>query len=310
MSKLTKTEVQRVVRAIWRSQEVPKEVRTPLQSARDVEKLATNWLRSTGFDVRKANKLQGRHRAEWDRLAPKAGSVAARRWAGHIRRTQASATAWATDIMASAGGAPPGNSFFVDTPISILASDPGSLKDSRIKAGKSFAKVLGDRKSSNVDTYSFIFRFRNTAATPFLFTFDTLLNVSGHLRMSVGAGLLNSGELTVDAKLDVVTANQVSDTQNVATLAAVGDGPPFFGGATNARSLSLTRFLTAPGIVLEGDAQAVVVVSLVLKYDLDDAHVVADFNTGAFRVLCPVVLVARSALPLKASGLSAAGVAV
>ena len=81
MSKLTKAELERMVRAFWKRQEAPKEVRTPLQSARAVEKLATDWLHSSGFDLKKARKLQARGRAEWDRAAPKAASGACR-WLG------------------------------------------------------------------------------------------------------------------------------------------------------------------------------------------------------------------------------------
>jgi hypothetical protein len=204
--------------------------------------------------------------------------------------------------MSASVGAPPSDSFFLAKPISILASDQGILKDSHIESGNSFAKVLVDRKNSDVVTLSFIFGFRNGGATAFLFDFDTLLNVSGHLRLSAGAGFINSGVVSVDAKLDVLTSSQITDTQNVATLGVISDGPPFFGGETNERTFALTRFLTAPGVVLESDDIAVLLVSMVVKYDLDDTHLVADFNAGNFRALCPVVFIARRALPLKASG--------
>jgi len=72
--------------------------------------------------------------------------------------------------------------------------------------------------------------------------------------------------------------------------------------------VSLTRFLTAPGIVMQSDEIAVLLVSMVVNYDLDDTHLVADFNAGNFRALCPVVFVSRKALPLKAAGLAGPGV--
>ena len=291
-----------MVRAFWKKQEIPTDVRKPLRSARATEKLATDWLRSTGFDFKKAQKLQKERHAEWDRIARKAAADAAKRWAGPIKRTQASAAAWATNIMATSVGAPSSDSFFIAKPISILASDQKILKDSHIESGNSFAKILVDRTSSDVDTVSFIFGFRNGGSSAFLFDFDTLLNVSGHLRVRAGAGFLNAGAVSVDAKLDVLTASQITDTQNVATLGSISDGPPFFGGETNERTFALTRFLTAPGIVLESDDIAVLLVSLVVKSDLDDSHLVADFNAGNFRALCPVVFVARRALPLKAAG--------
>ena len=299
MPKLTKAEVERVVRAFWKKQAVPNDVQKPLPSARGLKKLGTDWLRSNGFDFKRAQALQEQHRAEWDRVTPKAAADAARRFAGHIKQTQASAAAWATNAISASVGAPQSDVFFIAKPISVLASDQRILRDSHIESGNSFAKVLVDRESSNVDTISFVFGFRNGGATPFLFDFDTLLNVSGHLRIRVGAGFINSGAVTLDAKLDVLSSSQISDLQNVATLSAISDGPPFFGGDTNERTLTLTRFLTAPRIVLESDEIAFLLVSLVVKSDLDDAHLVADFNAGNFRVLCPVVFVARKALPLK-----------
>jgi hypothetical protein len=128
--------------------------------------------------------------------------------------------------------------------------------------------------------------------------------------MSVGAGIANSGVLTVDAKLDVLTATQATDTRNVAGIGTLSDGPPFFGGESDEETFSLTRFLTARGIVIDGDSLAVLLVSLVIESDLDDTRVVADFNTGGFRILCPVVFAARRALPLKASSPLAAGVSL
>lgn len=307
ISEQTKAEVERIVRAFWAKQEVPRDPRKRI--ARPTDKLATEWLRATGFNVKKAETLQKQQRAEWERMAPRAAADAAKRWAGHIKRTQASATAWATNLMATPGGGTPpsDSSFFLARPISILASDPGILKATHFEPGNSFAKILVDRKSSDVDTLTFIFAFHNVAGAAFLFDFDTLLNSSGHLRVSVGAGFVNSGEVNVDAKLDVLTASPVTDTQNVAAVGALGGAAPFFQGDSNERTISLTRFLTAPGVVIESDAIAIAQVSLVLSYDLDDARVVADFNAGNFRVQCPVVLIARRSLPAKASGLMATG---
>jgi hypothetical protein len=128
--------------------------------------------------------------------------------------------------------------------------------------------------------------------------------------VSAGAGFLNSGDVIVDAKLDVLTASPITDTQNVAVVGAIGDGPPFFGGDTSERTIALTRFLTAPGVLVETDSIAILIVSLVVKTDLDDARGVADFNAGNFRVLCPVVLIARRPLPAKASGLIATGLTI
>jgi hypothetical protein len=310
MAKLTKARVEQVARAFLKNQQVPKDVHKPLHSARAAEKLATHWLRSTGFDVRKEQALQKQLRAERDRSAATAAAHAAKRWAGHTKRMQASAAAWASNMMTTAVGAPPSRSFFIGQPISILASDPKMLRDTHIESGNSFAKIRIDRKSSNVDTLSFLFGFLNAAAAPLLFDFDTLLNASGHLSLSVGAGFLNSGEVTVDAKLDVLASSQISDSRNVTTLAAVSDGPPFFGGASNDRTFSLTRFLTAPGIVLDANEIAILVVSLAVKSELDDSRLVADFNAGNFRVLCPVILGAVRALPMKASGFVAASASV
>lgn len=306
MTKLSKTVVERLVREYWKKQATPKQAKLILPSARAEQKLATDWLRSTGFDFKKLKALRAQQRAELKRLAPKAAADAARRWAGPARRAQASASAWAANMMVTAGGSPATNSFFIATPISILASDPKILKTSHVEQGNSFAKVLVSRSSSDVDTVSFIFAFRNPAATAALFNFDTLLNVSGHMQIHADAGFINAGVVTVDAKLDVLTATQVTDTQNVTTLAVIGDGAPFFGGESNSRTLALTRFLTAPGIVVQSDEIVVLLVSLVVSSDLDDSQTTADFNSGDFRVFCPVLFVAGSPLPMKAASLGSA----
>lgn len=309
MTKLNRAEVERLVRAYWKTQAEPRDVRTALPSARALGKLGTDWLRSTGFDLRKARALREQHHAEWDRSARRAAAAAARRWAANTRRTQAAAAAWAGNMMATAAGAPADNAFFLAKPISIVASDPKTLKDTHFEKGNSFAKVLVDRESSDVDTVSFIFGFRNAGASTFRFDFDTLLNVSGHVRVRAGAGFANVTEAIVDAKLDVLTISQVTDVRNVATVPVISDGPPFFLGETNERTFSQTRFLTAPGIAVESDDIAVLLVSLVVKSSIDDGRVVADFNAGSFRVQCPAVFIARQALPLKLGGVIPAGVA-
>lgn len=297
MVRLTKGEVERVVRAFWKKQATPRDARKPLPSGRAAEKFATTWLRSAGFDFKKAETLQAQHRAEWDRNARRAAADAARRWAGPVKRMQASAAAWANSLMTTSFGSPASQPSFIGEPISIVASNPGILKASHIESGNSFAKILVDQTSSDVDTLTFAFEFRNGASRPFVFDFDTLLNASGHLRIRSGAGFHNSGGLIIDAKLDVLTPSPVSDVRNVTALAVLSGYAPFFTSATNERTIAQTRFLTAPGIVLESKQTIVLQVSLVLNYDLVDARVTADLSTGNFRVLCPVVLVARRALP-------------
>ncbi|MFN8570808.1 MAG: hypothetical protein U0132_02050 [Gemmatimonadaceae bacterium] len=304
MSKLTKAEVERMVRAFWKQQEEPKAVQKPLQSTRALEKLGTDWLKSSGFDMNKAKALRAQRNAEWERMTPKASADAAKRWSAHVKQQHAAAAAWATNVAAPPVAGPSGDSFFLAKPISILASDQSMLKQINIEPENSFAKAVVDRKSGNVDTFSFIFGFRNGATTPFLFDFDTLLNISGNLRMNAGAALIgNGGVVVVDAKLDVLTATQATDTQNVAFLRVLSDGPPFFGGETGEKTFALTRFLTAPGIFLDADDIVVLIVSMVVSSGLDGTHLVADFNTGNFRALCPAVLIARRAPPMKISGI-------
>ena len=297
MERLTKARAEQVVRAFWKQQAEPRNVRTPFRSARAADKLAADWLRSTGVDVKKQQALEERYRADRERGAAKAAAHAAKRWAGHTRRMQASATSWATNMMATSFGTPQSRSFFIAQPISILASDPKMLRETHIESGKSFAKLRVDRRKSTVDTLSFIFGFVNPFPVPLLFDFDTLLNVSGRLDLSVGFGFVHASEVIVDAKLDVLASSQITDVRNVTSLAVIGDGPPFFTGNSNDRTFSQTRFLTAPGVVLDGNGIAFLVVSMVVQSDLEDGHLIADFNAGDFRVLAPVVLIAARALP-------------
>ncbi|MFN8580841.1 MAG: hypothetical protein U0163_07700 [Gemmatimonadaceae bacterium] len=308
MSELTKAAMERMVRALWKTQATPtREGRKPLPSELAAKKLSDEWLRKSGFDLKTLGKLQKQHAAEWVKAAPKAAAAEAKRWSAHVGQMQASAKAWAANVMTSSAAAPTGDAFFVAKPVSILVSDPKITKETHIESGNSFAKVVVDRKDDSTDTISFLFAFRNPGATAALFDFDTLLNVGAHLKMKVGAGLLNAGRIFLDAKLDVLTASQISDVQNVAGLGVLGDPPPFFGGESDETTVSLTRFLTVPGIVVESDEIAVLVVSLVVRTDLEDAHAIADLNSGNFRVLCPVVFVSRRPLPMKASGVLAAG---
>src|SRR5262245_7553286 len=133
MEKLTKARAEQVVRAFWKQQAEPKDVRTRFRSARVAEKLAADWLRSTGLDVKKEQALRKRYGADWDRGTAEAAAYAAKRWAGHTKRMQASAIAWATNLMAIPGGPPQSRSFFISQPLSILASDSKIVRDTHIE---------------------------------------------------------------------------------------------------------------------------------------------------------------------------------
>jgi len=293
MLKMSRATIERLVRAHWNTQQVVKAERKSLPSERAAEKLAADWLHSTGFDFKAAEAIQKQHRAEWDKNLPKLQADAAKRAAGKIKAIDAALSSQLESLRFA--NAFPANSVILDRPNAIIASDNRILKESHIERLKSFAKIRVERDVTSIDTLSFVYVFTNPLATPLFCDFQTVMRAHGSLAVRQHGHLVGlGGQATVDvfAKLEVASLPAALTSIKIADLFLAFTQPPlwwidhtegpntFFGFAP----------LNATGVFVRGAETVIVLVSLEVDADFD-GHMVADMNSGDFSVHCHHLIV-------------------
>src|SRR5947208_840959 len=154
MVKFSKGEIERAIRKARKhlaQRQPPSPVRPrPTPSDRAGAKLVTDWLKSSGLDLKALEAIQQRRQAETERAIPQRAAEAAKRWDSHIKQIQAGVTAQLQSYQsaAAAGDIFPDGLGALDTPIAILVSDDKILKNRHIERLNSSAKIVVDRRES------------------------------------------------------------------------------------------------------------------------------------------------------------------
>ena len=300
MAKFTKSEIQRAIAQarshLARREEPITPRRAPLPSERAATRLAAGWMKASGLDLEALDALRKQHRKELDAIIPKRSADAAKRWAKQIRATQAEV---AERLQNSHATAPAGNLLprllLIDTPIGLV--DNGIVLSRHLEAQKSFAKVRVDRRSTGFDQVSFLYLFRNDYSAPFLFDFLAVYSISGHGNLWVDGNpklyySTDRGEVSVDVRVEVSPASLTSDSERMLNLSAAAlDGPGYWENDSSERTFSRGGLLTANGLVLQPGASAAIMVSTLVRTDLNDGHLVLNLNDGEFGFRSPGVLV-------------------
>lgn len=285
---MTKAEIGRIVREHWKKQEAPRTVRTVLPAERAAEKLAGDWLRATGFDLKAAEAIQRQHRAEWEKGLPKLQADAAKRAARRIKAADA-------EFNARVGTSQPASAFpstavILDRPNAIIASDPGFVEESHIERLKSFARIRVDRTAGTVDTLSFVFLFQNQFSTALRCDAQSVLRAHGSLTVRQHGhvlGLGGSASVRVMAKMAAVTFPSASSSQELANMFFAFTRPPIWwvDHTEGPTAFSGIAPLNATGIFVRPSETAIILVSLEVDSDFD-GHMIADMASGSFSVQC------------------------
>jgi hypothetical protein len=184
----------------------------------------------------------------------------------------------------------------LEKPFLIWTTPLTDLSDSSIAPFDSWAKFkFKTSASGGTQKISFYFYWANPFHDYAVINAATFLSSTGHLRSHASWGWsVNSAEVLAWARFgiwlgvqnDVNAAGYVSEFLGRAgSLSAPLIGSDTTGASVSAgSSLCKTMFAVPPGNV------AVFEVAIAFDYENDDGDIEADFESGDFRIACPVVV--------------------
>jgi hypothetical protein len=270
-----------------------------LQKSRQAsENMLSGFLREAGLEVEKFQALQEQHSMQLERIVEEHKTDALRR-ASRQRDTLHSSILEQSDALRTLGSRDdffPHPSFSLDTPFLIWRTPLLSLDSAAVPFGSwaKFKVATSARRSA--DKVGFYFYWVNPSSDYAVINAATFMSATGHLKSHAPWGIgVNTSWVLATALFGLWFGfPRDVDGSSYATewLGATGayGGGTFQPGSTNASaisagvSLSKTMFAVPPGNVV------VFEVALQVDYENNDGNIEADFESGDFRITCPVVV--------------------
>jgi hypothetical protein len=311
MATISKAALKRAVIAAQKRRGVQPEVFRPeaanypklQRSEREGGKLFAEFYRKGGFDARSYNRLKKQHSAELNRILDQEKAAAVKRAsrAKDTLHSSISGQSRALQQLTAQNGFFPFPSYSLDKPFLIWAQPHANIiSDSSIESFNSWAKIrVTTSADQGTENLSFYFLWDNPTDFYAVINAATFMSASGHLKAVATGGL--SGIDPTSRFSDVgCSANFAlwSWWQNppphtdyaTQVLASIGVSASFWDKSATANvsdgaSLNRTMFLVPPrGVV-------VFEVAFTVDYYQGHGHCDADFESGSFRITCPVVVV-------------------
>jgi len=278
-------------------------------SQRAGEELFSEFFRKAGLDVKKLGALQEQHNTELRRILDKQKADAIKRASRAKDTVHSSISSQSQALELLAANKP----FFqfpfitLDKPFLIWATPHSNIiSDSTIAPFNSWAKISVDStQSSGFDKLSFYFLWDNPSDFYAVINAATFMSASGHLEATAYGGLSGIDPTSRYSDLGV-SANfalwawwvQPPTPTPYATqiFTSISASASFWDNSESASvsdgfNLDKTLFLVPPkGVV-------VFEVTFAVGYSNGHGHVVADFESGDFKVGCPVVVVSLLTSP-------------
>ncbi len=262
------------------------------------DKVVAGLMKKAGLDPKALQALQEERSGALERLVAKQKSDALRRVARQKDTLHSSIVVQSKALraLAAQGDFFPNPSFNLDTPFLIWTTPSLALADFATVPFGSWAKFrVATSAYRGTQKVGFYFYWTNPFDSYAVINAATFLSATGHLRAhapwTVG---VNTSQLEATARFGLWFGfpNDVDSTAYAAEfLGSIGAfGSTFTGGDTNGSavsagvSLSKTQFAVPPrqGVVFE--------VALVVDWENDSGNIEADFESGDFRIACPVVV--------------------
>lgn len=262
------------------------------------EKVVSRWMTSSGVDTKSLRSIHEAREGELERLA-EAGKRDALAQAAKLRNKLHPGVAG--QVKALAGLAKRSSDFFarttftLDTPF-LVWSNPLMDLDSQAAPFDSWAKFkLQTSQYQGTQKVSFYFYWVNSFGDYAVIDATTFMSATGQLKAHAPWGFWpNTSRIEAYARFDLWYGiprelNPIGGVQTFLGETRVM-ATAMTGGDTRSRSISLgeqfsrTKFVVAPGQVV------VFEVALALTFENDEGDVEADFQSGAFRLACPLVV--------------------
>jgi hypothetical protein len=265
------------------------------KNRRESEKMLAGLLKQGGLDLKKFEALQVQRGAELERMVAK-HKTDTLRLASRQKDTLFSSIAAqikALGDLASRSDFFPNPSFNLDTPFFIGSMSGIDISDSVAVPFGSWAKFKFSTSQSGTQKVAFYFYWTNPYKDYVAINAATDMEAAGHLKAH-GPWTFGMNFSSVHAKALFSlygSAGPVAVTAHAsAWLGGCGAVGEIIGGDTegisilSGVSLNTTMFPVAPGDVV------VFEVALALDYENDSGDIEADFESGDFKIACPVVV--------------------
>lgn len=277
-----------------------------LQKSRKAsDKAVSGFLSQAGLNLKAFQTLQGERSAVLDQFVAQQKADALRRAAKQKGTLHSSIVAQSKALkgLASLGDFFPYPSFNLDTPFLIWTTPLGPISDSAAVPFGSFAKFkVKASRYQGTQKIGFYFYWANPFSNYAVINATTFMSATGHLKAhapwTVG---VNTSRVAARAQFGLwygFPGDVASTDYESAFLGDIGAfGSTFTGGSTRGVSISAgvslnkTMFPVPPGKVV------VFEVALFVDYENDDGNIEADFETGAFKITCPVVVFSLLNMP-------------
>jgi hypothetical protein len=275
-----------------------------LRTQRAGKKLLAEVFRKAGLETRKLAALQKQYNAELQRIVDKQGAEAIKR-ASRAKDTVRSSIRSQRDalkLLAADQHFFPFPLVTLDKPFLIWATPHSNIiSDSSIEPFNSWAKIrVESGSSSGLEKLSFYFLWDNPSNFYTVINASTSMSATGRLKATAfggGSAIYSTGSSSfVGCSANFAlwswwlnpptstpeTRQPLGSVQEFATFWDKSEAVTVSDGA----NLDKTLFLVPPqGVV-------VLEVSFQVGYSNDDGRALADFESGGFKISCPVVVVA------------------
>jgi hypothetical protein len=271
-------------------------------------KEVSDLLVKTGLDTQKLQTLQRQLTQEQERLLTRRKAAALKLAAAKGNAFQSTFVEQSSKFrdLAALDEFSPNPSFTIDKPFLIWTSPLMDLVDSGISAFSSFAKFqIESSAERDARKVGFYFLWVNPFDDFAVIHATTFLSATGFVSAHAPWAFWSDSRIDVEARLAMWagTAPELSSTDYTSEFLgragaigtwSTGSGTDsmFVVGRSN---MSKTAFVVAPRQL------AIIEVALAVESENDDGNVVADFATGNFGLVCPLVVVSLVNSPGAAS---------
>ena len=268
------------------------------KSRRASEKMVSGFLREAGLDLRKFQAQQEQRSVELERMVAKHKTEALRRASQQKDTLHSSIVEQSKTLrdLASRNDFFPYPTFSLDTPFLIWTIPLQEISDSAAVPFGSWAKFkFSTSQYQGTQKVGFYFYWANPYNDYAVINAATFMSATGHLKSHAPWGIgVNTSMVQATALLnlwfgwpsDVTSSSYASEFLGITgaygsfTTGGDTEGTSISSGV----SLNTTMFAVPPGNVV------VFEVALALDYENDSGDIEADFESGDFRIACPVVV--------------------
>lgn len=269
-----------------------------LSSRRASEKMVSKFLRESGLDMKKFEALQVQRSVELDRIVDKHKTDALERASRQKDTLHSSILEQSKALrdLASKGVFFPYPSFSLDTPLLIWTTPLLALSDSSAVPFGSWAKFkIATSTYQGTQKVSFYFYWENPYTDYAVINASTFMSAIGYVKSHAPWTIgVNTSWVIVSARFGLwlgwpqQAASTPYESEFLGSTGALGG--LFTGGDTNAISISAGVSLNKTMFAVPPGNDVIFEMALAVEYENDDGDIEADFESGDFKIACPVVV--------------------